>query len=52
MVSYKEIQSLAGYTSLVDEIKVVLKDLNSGKFSAEGPGSNFFCIQEDMIESR
>ena len=30
VISYKEIQQLAGYTSLVGEIKVVLDDLNSG----------------------
>eukprot|EP00331_Platyophrya_macrostoma_P019599 CAMPEP_0176473224 /NCGR_PEP_ID=MMETSP0127-20121128/42179_1 /TAXON_ID=938130 /ORGANISM="Platyophrya macrostoma, Strain WH" /LENGTH=657 /DNA_ID=CAMNT_0017868179 /DNA_START=25 /DNA_END=1995 /DNA_ORIENTATION=+ len=33
VVSYKEIQALAGYTSLVDEIKVVLRDLQSGKYN-------------------
>eukprot|EP00331_Platyophrya_macrostoma_P008452 CAMPEP_0176430530 /NCGR_PEP_ID=MMETSP0127-20121128/14306_1 /TAXON_ID=938130 /ORGANISM="Platyophrya macrostoma, Strain WH" /LENGTH=648 /DNA_ID=CAMNT_0017812433 /DNA_START=116 /DNA_END=2062 /DNA_ORIENTATION=- len=32
VICYKEIQSLAGYTSLVDEIKVVLDDLNAGRY--------------------
>ena len=32
VVSYKEVQSLAGYTTLINEMDVVLKDLSAGKY--------------------
>lgn len=32
VVSYKDVQNLAGYTSLIHELDEVLKDLESGKF--------------------
>lgn len=32
VISYKEIQQLAGYTTLVYEMKEVLQDLEQGKF--------------------
>ena len=32
VVSYKDIQNLAGYTSLIHEMDLVLKDLKDGKF--------------------
>jgi ATP-binding cassette subfamily D (ALD) protein 3 len=32
IVSYKELQRLAGYTSLMDELEVVLDDLKEGKY--------------------
>lgn len=32
VVSYKEIQNLAGYTTLVDEMKTVIQDLDSGSW--------------------
>lgn len=32
VVSYKDVQSLAGYTTLIHEMDEVLKDLNNGKF--------------------
>jgi ATP-binding cassette, subfamily D (ALD), member 3 len=32
VVSYKEVQSLAGYTSLINEVDEVLRDLNEGKY--------------------
>jgi len=32
VVSYKDVQNLAGYTSLVHEMDEVLSDLNNGKF--------------------
>lgn len=32
VVSYKDVQNLAGYTSLIHELDEVLKDLDSGKF--------------------
>lgn len=32
VISYKEIQQLAGYTSLVYELKEALKDLQNGEF--------------------
>ena len=32
MVSYKDVQNLAGYTALIHEMDEVLKDLNKGKF--------------------
>ena len=35
VVSYKELQSLAGYTSLVYELKTVLDDLKRGKYKRQ-----------------
>ena len=32
VVSYKDIQNLAGYTSLIHEMDLVLKDLKDGKY--------------------
>ena len=32
VVSYKDVQALAGYTTLIHELDEVLKDLNDGKF--------------------
>lgn len=32
MVSYKEVQSLAGYTTLINEMEEVLDDLGNGKY--------------------
>jgi ATP-binding cassette subfamily D (ALD) protein 3 len=32
VVSYKEVQSLAGYTTLIYEIKEVLDDLENAKY--------------------
>ncbi len=32
VISYKEIQNLAGYTTLIYEMKEVLEDLDQGKF--------------------
>jgi ATP-binding cassette subfamily D (ALD) protein 3 len=32
VVSYKEIQSLAGYTTLIHEMDEVLTDLSDGKY--------------------
>lgn len=32
VVSYKEVQNLAGYTSLIYELKEVLDDLDTGKY--------------------
>lgn len=32
MVSYKDVQNLAGYTTLVYEMKEVLDDLQQGKY--------------------
>ena len=32
VVSYKEIQNLAGYTTLIYELEEVLNDLNDGKY--------------------
>lgn len=32
VVSYKDVQNLAGYTSLIHEMDEVLKDLKAGKF--------------------
>jgi len=32
VVSYKEIQSLAGYTSLINEMDDVLEDLQTGRY--------------------
>lgn len=32
VVSYKDVQNLAGYTTLIHEMDEVLKDLNNGKF--------------------
>mmetsp|Transcript_5658 Transcript_5658/g.4870 ORF Transcript_5658/g.4870 Transcript_5658/m.4870 type:complete len:529 (-) Transcript_5658:46-1632(-) len=32
IISYKELQNLAGYTTLMDELEVVLIDLKSGKY--------------------
>ena len=32
VVSYKDVQNLAGYTTLIHEMDEVLKDLNAGQF--------------------
>lgn len=32
IISYKELQNLAGYTSLLDELDIVLDDLQAGKY--------------------
>jgi len=32
VVSYKEIQNLAGYTTLINEMDEVLEDLGNGKY--------------------
>jgi ATP-binding cassette subfamily D (ALD) protein 3 len=33
VVSYKDIQNLAGYTTLINEMDEVLQDLSSGRYS-------------------
>jgi ATP-binding cassette subfamily D (ALD) protein 3 len=40
VISYKEIQQLAGYTTLVYEIKEVLEDLSNGKYMRTVLSSN------------
>lgn len=32
VVSYKDIQNIAGYTSLLNKMRVVLKDLENNKY--------------------
>lgn len=40
VISYKEIQELAGYTTLVHEIKDVMDDVRSGNYSRHFPNPN------------
>lgn len=35
LISYKDLQSLAGYTLLVDELKVVIEDIHNGTYHRE-----------------
>lgn len=45
IISYKELQSLAGYTSLMDELDIVLKDLKAGKYQRT-------MINPELVEGR
>uniref|UniRef100_A0A7S3J1J8 ABC transporter domain-containing protein n=1 Tax=Euplotes harpa TaxID=151035 RepID=A0A7S3J1J8_9SPIT len=45
ILSYKELQDLAGYTSLMDELDVVLEDLRQGKYQRT-------LINPDLVKER
>ena len=45
IISYKELQSLAGYTSLMDELDIVLDDLKAGKYQRT-------MINPELVEGR
>lgn len=45
IISYKELQSLAGYTSLMDELDEVLNDLKEGKYQRT-------MINPELVEGR
>jgi ATP-binding cassette subfamily D (ALD) protein 3 len=45
IISYKELQNLAGYTTLLDELENVLSDLNEGKYQR-------LMINPDLVTER
>lgn len=45
IISYKELQNLAGYTTLLDELEEVLNDLNEGKYQRT-------MINPDLVKER
>ena len=45
IISYKELQNLTGYTSLMDELEEVLKDLKRGKYQRT-------LINPDLVKDR
>ena len=59
MTSYKELQRLAGFTSLVSELEAVLQDLDAGKYqrtmltaglrSGLHPGAGVVSVDEERI---
>ena len=48
VVSYKDVQNLAGYTTLIFEMKEVLDDLEVGKYKRVMVKSN--TLEENMEE--
>lgn len=48
VVSYKEVQSLAGYTSLIYELKDVLEDLSQNRYKRIMVKSN--SLEENLVE--
>jgi len=51
VISYKEIQNLAGYTTLIYEMKEVLADLDRGKFIRTQVVDKHVVLREDNINS-
>lgn len=51
VISYKEIQNLAGYTTLIYEMKEVLSDLDRGKFIRTQVVDKHIVQREDNINS-
>lgn len=51
VISYKEIQNLAGYTTLIYEMKEVLSDLDRGKFIRTQVVDKHVVQREDNINS-
>ena len=57
MVSYKEVQSLAGYTTLINEMDEVLRDLGEGKYrrimvtNTKEEGKDQITQKKDTIQS-
>ena len=45
IISYKELQNLAGYTTLMDELEIVLNDLKEGKYQRR-------MINPDLVKER
>jgi len=50
VVSYKDVQSLAGYTTLIFEMKEVLDDLEIGKYKRIMVKTN--TIEENLEEEK
>jgi ATP-binding cassette subfamily D (ALD) protein 3 len=50
VVSYKDIQSLAGYTTLIYEMKEVLDDLDHGHYKRMQVKHNAIDQQEEVKE--
>jgi ATP-binding cassette subfamily D (ALD) protein 3 len=52
VVSYKDVQNLAGYTTLIYEMKEVLDDLSNGKYKRVMVQSNGIDQQDDEEEKK